>query len=150
MFSEFQKKIIKIATKVIYKKLKTSPLDVHNDLKNTGNPVVAHLYKLLLATSANIKHEHQSRVIVKEFGGLLLWIAYKDTAYRDVFFWLLRKLFDYKDVINPLIDEYYKEPSDFYCNLWQDSMDDTDKQRLNGEIPYNEMSIAEQPFKKKK
>lgn len=137
-------------TWLAYKKLKTSPLDVHNDLINTANPVIYKLYQLLLAASANVKHEHQSRVIIKEFGGLLLWIGYKDTAYRDVLFWLLRKLFDFKDVINPLIDEYYKEPENWIPNLWQDGMDDTDKKKLSGEIPWSGMSTLEQAFKKNK
>jgi len=142
---EYQKKIIRLAERLVLKKLGTSHVAVDDDLKHSGNPLVRILYLLLLSSSAKIKEEYQKKT-VRHLGGLGLWILYKDTAYRDYFFYLIYQLLTHADEILPLVEPYVKKPEDWYVNQWNESKKRTAELRKKGFVPSTEMSVEEKIF----
>ena len=63
---------------------------IHEEMENCGNPVLRYIIRLKKRLLENISEQYQTQMIddVSEF---LLWILYKDTAYRQVFFWALKQ-----------------------------------------------------------
>ena len=143
--AEYEKKIIRFAEKLLLKKLHTSHALIHDDLIHAGNPVVRQLYKMLLLTSKNVKERYQKETI-EHLGGLSLWILYKDTAYKDEFFFILYMLLKNADKILPLMEEYVKNPEDWYVNMWNTTKERTAELRRKGMIPETEMSEEEKIF----
>lgn len=107
--------------------------DIHNDVVNCGNPIIKEIHTIIYDASNQIKEKYQ-RAIGIDYPELALWILYKDTAYRQIFFYVLKKLMDRKDELMPFLNEYYVEPKDWYVNRWWDGKDATDKKKKSGEL----------------
>ncbi len=149
MFGEFQKKLLRIGTNMVLKKMGTSTQLIDYDIEGSTNKVVKALDKILMAGANNFKAGYQSRM-VKNYGRLGLWIMVKDTAYRDFFFWSLYNLLKNADKILPLIEPYVKKPAEWYPNVWVDAKGKTQQLKDEGRIPDYEMSIVEKLFVPKK
>ena len=143
--ADWEKKILKMGLKLVAKKLGKTELVREQQLKSTTNKPVKTLNNLILIASAKLKAPWQARQ-AKIFGQMFLWLALKDTAYRDIFAWTLYKLLKSADKLIPLVEPYVKEPKDWYPNQWRDTLDETKKQRKNGEIPANAKSEVEKLF----
>jgi len=119
---------------------------IHDDIESCGNKTIRKLYKIICKTADNIKHVYQGRMI-REASEILLWAtAYKDTAYRDPFFWALKHILDMKDDIYDDVLKYYKEPEDWYINAWKKSKDNSLRLQEDGKIPKTVMSPDELAF----
>jgi len=118
---------------------------IHDEMKHCGNPFIRYIMKLKNRITDNVKENYQVKIIdqVSEF---MLWVLYKDTAYRQVFFWAMKQMLDDKEKLMPIIEKYYREPEDWYVNNWHDSKEITKKKREKGEIPNSYMSSAERNF----
>ena len=143
--ADWEKKILKMGLKLVAKKLGKTELVREQQLAATTNKPVKTLNNLILIASAKLKAPWQARQ-AKIFGQMFLWLALKDTAYRDIFAWTLYKLLKSADKLIPLVEPYVKEPKDWYPNQWRDTLDETKKQRKNGEIPVNAKSEVEKLF----
>ena len=145
LFGEYSKKVVRLGVKLMRKKLGADVKVVEHDLKYCPNPCIRALDKIITTASDNIKPEFQ-RKTVRELGKLALWIIYKDTAYRDVFFWILYKILKLADKLLPLVEPYVKPPNEWYPNMWEDSRQKTREMKEKGEIPRNAMSPEETIF----
>ena len=143
--SHIHKKTIRAATWLLRKKLgKTAEVDaIHSDLTCCGNAAVQLIVGLLNDASNEMKAPYQKKT-VKQLGELLVWIVYKDTAYRDPLFWMLYQIGNkqIQDAVRP----YVKEPEDWYVNLWEKSKEHTKELRERGEIRAHGMSPDEEIF----
>lgn len=142
---EYQKKIIRLTERLLLKKLSTSYDAIDDDLKHSGNFIIKFLYMLILFTASKINEDYQKNTL-KHLGGLGLWIFYKDTAYRDYFFFTLYQLLKRSDELLPIVEQYVKNPEDWYVNQWHESKKRTKKLREKGLIPNTEMSEEEKIF----
>jgi hypothetical protein len=137
--AEFQKKY-----SITLEKGQTFIDYIHNDLKMSTNPGVRKFYKLILEAGHAMPTDYHSSTIC-DLGAFALWTMYKDTAYRDPFFWILDQL--QKDPeFEKDIKEFVKDPSDWYCPQWIRSKNDTERMRKANEISALEMSSAEARF----
>ena len=119
-----------------------------DDLKTCGNPLFYKIYRILkkdLHDNISEKEKHQ-RAAILDVGGFLLWILYKDTAYREPAVYALKKVLDMKDELMPLIEEYYDEPENWYVNKWSESKEKTKQLRDAGKLGSNELSEEETYF----
>lgn len=119
--------------------------EISDDIENCGNPVIRFFNNLLKRARSNISEKHQKKMI-KDFGEFGLWVMYEDTAYRQIFFWLLKQAFDNKDTLMPLVEKYYVEPEDWYVNQWGTSKRITKEKQEKGELPKGELSEAEKYY----
>ena len=124
---------MKIAEGWFRKKAGASVEAVHGDLSACGNPTFTRIYDLINVTADSIKEKYQANV-VRNFGSLLLWILYKDTAYRDIVLWMIYRICEKATLIMKEIEPYLKEPNDWYVNAWHDSKEHTKKARKEGKI----------------
>lgn len=143
--AEKTKKYIRAATWLLRKKLgETATTDnVHSDMANCGNEAFAVITQLLNIAADNIKEPYQEKT-VRELGELVLWILYKDTAYRDVVFWLMYQMGNKE--IQRMVLPYVKNPEDWYVNVWHDTKANTKKKRERGDLPKNHKSFDETIF----
>ena len=132
-FGDKHKRLMRIAEGWFRKKTKASIEAVHKDLSVCGNPTFTRLYNIINDTAYEIKEEYQSRV-VRNWGSLILWILYKDTAYRDVILYIIYNLCKKATLIMKEIEPYLKEPSEWYVNSWHDSKQHSKKGKANGTI----------------
>ncbi len=143
-FLESDKRIIKAGLWLLRKKLgeSASKKAVHDDLTNCGNDAVRELNKIINEASDKIKAEYQKQVVLQlsEFG---IWVCYKDTAYRDIFFWILNEVLKRPDEFKKMIAPYVKSPEKWHVNIWVDSQKFTQEQKNKGAIPQNATSLAE-------
>lgn len=133
IFGDDIKHSIRLAAWWLRKDYSKKQGDVHNDIINCGNPIVAEIHKIIYDASDQIKEKYQ-RAIGIDYPELAIWIMYKDTAYRQVFFYVLKKLMDKKDELMPFLEKYYVEPKDWYINRWADSKAETQKKKDSGEL----------------
>ena len=120
--------------------------EIHEEMVVCGNRVISRIYELVMKTADNINHIHQ-RNAIKDGTEILLWAtAYKDTAYRDPFFYMLKHLLDMKDDIYKDVLKYYKEPEDWYINAWQNSKKHSKELQESGLKPRTQMSSDELIF----
>jgi len=112
---------------------------MEEDLENCGNPVVALIWKEIKEAGSQIKEEHQ-RITAYEFPMVALWIVYRDTAYNAPFMYIIKKILDKSEKLTPYVDRYYKEPKDWYVNVWHDAKAKTAKLKKEGKI-LNESAI---------
>jgi len=131
--------------KLVAKKLGKTELVREQQLAATTNKPIKTLNNLILIASSKLKAPWQSRQ-AKIFGQMFLWLALKDTAYKNIFMWTLYKLLKSADKLIPLVEPYVKEPKDWYPNQWLDTLDETKRQRKEGKIPANEKSEVEKLF----
>lgn len=117
---------------------------MHDDLKNCTNYPIRRLYYKMLESAKSMGEDYQSCVI-SELGVPILWILYRDTAYRDPFFWMLNEMIQDPDFSKNL-QQYVKPPELWYCPNWSQSKKNTDKLKVKGEITSFEMSPEEKLF----
>lgn len=143
MFGERHKTLIRTAIYLLRKKLgKSAGVEaIHNDIMTCPNKVIRILTEAINSEAEQLTAKYQ-RNTVRELSELALWICYKDTAYRDVFFSILLKAME-----NPeLLDEVRKcaKPSnEWYPNAWIRAKEKTKQLREEGKIPSYAMSPEE-------
>jgi hypothetical protein len=117
---------------------------MHDDLKNCTNYPIRKLYFKMLESAKGMGEEYQANVI-SELGVPILWILYRDTAYRDPFFWMLNEMIQDPDFISNL-KQYVKPPEMWYCSNWRKSKESTANLKARGELSTFEMSEEEKIF----
>jgi len=145
-----QKKLIRLCVWLLRKKLGEcgTAKAIHDDIINCGNPALAFINNLIIESTDKIKCDWQKNTI-NELSEIGIWIgAYKDTAYRDWFFYMLDDFLKQENVekLRELIKPYVKEPKDWHVNLWIDSKEMTKQKREKGELLKNQKSEAESMF----
>lgn len=147
--SEREKKIIRLGVWLLRKKLgeSASVSHIHDDMLYCGNPVIKKITEII-NKSANLCKEDFQKKTVTELSELGLWICYKDTAYRDMFFWILNEMLEHADELKKELKPYVKEPKDWYVNVWHEGKKDSQKKRESGEIPFYAFSETEKVFSK--
>lgn len=142
--SESDKRIVKWGVYLLRKKLGESANKekIHDDMSNCGNAVVALITKIINDNAAQIKCNHQ-KDIVNDLSELGLWICYKDTAYRDIFFAIINDILNNSDELRELIKPYVKPSKDWHVNVWMDSREMTKEKQAKGEVLKSTVSIAE-------
>ena len=141
------KKYVRAGVWLLRKKLgkeATAPA-IHDDLTNSGNKLIQLLSQMLTYASREIKEEYQAKV-VKDLGEFFLWIMYKDTAYRDIFFWVLDQILQRGEEIRRWIKPYVKDPHDWNVNVWHRSKASTERLRKEKRIPPYMKSFDENLF----
>jgi len=144
ILSQSDKRVVKIAMYLLRKKLgeSASAEAIHNDMKNCGNLGVRKVSSIITEASEFVKCDWQKRIVadLSEFG---LWVCYKDTAYRDIFFYILDEICKNADEIRKQIKPYVKPPEKWHVNVWIDSKNETRKELEEGKILPGTVSIAE-------
>lgn len=141
------KKALRILMQVGYKKLQTDLKAMGEDLDCNQNAVIRNLNTILKIGANHLKQEDDwQKNMVLGYGQGFLWTITKDTAYRDVFFWMLDKLLEHPEELRKMLKPYVKPPEEWIPNLWQNSKDKTKKKRQKGEIPVNRKSLEESMF----
>jgi hypothetical protein len=146
-FGKLQKRLLRLGIHVLRKKLGecATKENIHEDLMNAGNPIVSKLHNHIIDGGNKLEHGYQ-RETVHELGELLLWIVYHDTAYRDVFFWLVNDVLQHAEEYQEDLKPYLKDPYDWTVNTWVRSMEETRRLRREGKIPEYAKSKAEEIF----
>lgn len=144
-FGERQKKIFRILMKMGMAKLNLEKQVAEENLEITSNKIIAALNTILLACVHQIKPKWQ-RECVKLYGQAMLWIIQKDTAYRDLFFWMLYQVLKRADKLLKLIEPYVKPPEEWYCNKHKDSVDKTHRLKKEDKISADSKSFEESIF----
>jgi len=144
LLAESDKRIIKLGLWLMRKKLGESANKekIHEDMLNCGNFAVKELAKVINDAASKINEKYQKEIVTQlsEFG---LWICYKDTAYRDIFFWIINEILKNPDKYRELIKPYVKNPDKWHVNVWSESKNLTKKLREEGKIPKTAFSTAE-------
>ncbi len=141
-YGEHSKKILRLLLKLGYRHLKVDMAIMDENLKFYPNPVIKNLNSILVIGANQLKPEWQ-RDMVKRFGQLALWIIAKDTAYNDVFFWILNEMLKKSAELQVLIKPYVKPPEKWIPNIWFESKEKTKRLRKEGKIPKNMHSFEE-------
>jgi len=118
---------------------------IHEEMEDCGNPIIRYCYRLKKKVLSKISSKWQVKMI-DQFSEFILWIMYKDTAYRQIFFWSLKQILDNKDELMPIVEKYYVEPEDWYVNAWERSKAITKEQREKGQTSDSDLSYAEKFF----
>jgi len=144
LLSDADKRLVKWTIYLLRKKLgeQSSRQAIHDDMQNCANLGVREISAIVNNAADKVKCPYQSAV-VKDLTELGLWICYKDTAYRDVFFYLLNDILNNADEIKEMIKPYVKPPEKWHVNIWIDSKNMTAKQIAEGSIPRGTVSEAE-------
>ena len=119
--------------------------EIHDDIMNCGNPVIRVVHQIIREAGDHIKEPYQN-ALIKDGSDLGFWVIYKDTAYRDPFFYILRNILEQKEKLMPMLDEYLKKPEDWYINTWTRTKEHTAKLKAAGEISIDDMSPDEKIF----
>lgn len=119
---------------------------IHEDILSCGNPVLRKMLAIIVKDGANNIRELYQQALIRDGMELIFWTIYKDTAYRDPFFYVLKKILDKKDELYPLVEEYVKEPDDWYINVWTSTRDNTVALRKEGKLTNAQMSPDEEIF----
>lgn len=135
------KKLIRFALWFIYKKSGKTKEFISEDMKHCGNDVIRKMMNKINEGLNEIKEEPQ-RNRTREVAEFMLWIMYKDTAYRQPFFYILNEIIKDKDIFKGM-NNFIVEPKNWYVNQWHDSKAMTDKQRKEGKITDGELSQCE-------
>ena len=142
--SEAEKRILKLSLFLLRKKLgeSASIKAIHDDMLNCGNLGIRRVHEILNADINLIKCKYQ-RELLMQLSELFMWFGYKDTGYRDEFFYTLDDVLSHADEIRKLIKPYVKSPEKWHVNQWMDSRLETRKQIAEGKILKGSVSIAE-------
>jgi hypothetical protein len=142
--SEPNKRLIKWGVYLLRQKLgeQANAKNIHDDMMNCGNLGIRYLANLNIQTAEFVKCDHQ-KLIQLELVELFLWFVYKDTAWRDQFFYNLDIILQHADELRELIKPYVKQPKDWHVNVWMDSKKETDKETKDGKILKGDVSFAE-------
>lgn len=123
---------------------KTAIEIMHDDLLNCTNYPIRIMYKKMMEAAGYMGESYQATIIT-DMGAPVLWMAYRDTAYRDCFFWWQNEVItDPCMVVN--LKPYVKPPSMWYCPNWKQSKDATHRKKDSGEIKSFDMSPEEKMF----
>jgi len=141
-WGEHSKKILRLLLKLGYHHLKVDMEVIDDSLRFFPNPIIRNLNDILIVGSNQIKPYWQRRM-TKQYGQLILWLVSKDTAYRDVFFWILQSILKKADTLLILIEPFVKPPEQWSPNLWFDSVEKTKKLKKEGKLPDNVHSFEE-------
>lgn len=117
---------------------------VHDDLRMCPNQGIRKIYKKLLTAGEAMPTQHHSSIIT-DMGAFLLWVAFKDTAYRDPLFWMMDELLGDKELKND-IKLFVKQPKDWYCPQWIASKEETARLQDEGKLQEFGLSPAERRF----
>lgn len=141
------KKHIKLALWYIRKKYSDGRTknEIASDLENSGNLVIRMLNDELKNSTGKICQCYHKDISL-EMAQLLLWIVYKDTAFRDVFFYTLKNILEKNEKLLKEIDQYIVPPEKWYVNLWYKTKENTKKAREKGELSSFEQSYDENIF----
>ena len=115
---------------------------IDENLKFYPNPIIKNLNAALIVTTDQIKPYWQ-RTMMKQYGQLILWLIAKDTAYRDVFFYMLSMILKQADKLLVLIEPYVKPFEQWIPNTWFDSLEKTKQLKKEGKLPDNGHSFEE-------
>lgn len=133
--------IISIIIKHMYKQLDGffTFREIIKDTIDYANPALNYIYKEF---NKNVNLDSVWKQIhVDALTRLFLWFAQRDTAYRDMFFWIIYHIGNIK--LKKLTKPYVKPPEKWYGNLWIDGQELTKKKRKKGEISEYEFSEIE-------
>jgi len=144
-WGEHSKKILRLLLKLGYRHLKVDMNAIDDSLRFYPNPVIKNLNELLVIASDKIKPYWQRRM-TRQYGQLIIWIVAKDTAYRDVFFWMLSEILKRADKLLVIIEPFVKPPEEWIPNIWHDSKERTSKLRKEGKLPTNMHSFEESMY----
>lgn len=144
MGANTDKKVIRMAIWLLHKKLGKSYSDMENDLKNCGNDVFREMYNILLETSEKVDRDFQRNTTLR-IGTVLLWILYRDTAYRDITYDALRTII-LSDDLTTALDSYWKPANEWMVNVWSRSKKHTEELSKKGKIAPNQVSLDEEIF----
>jgi len=138
------KKVFRMLLILGYKYLKKDMKMISHDLQYNQNPVVRNLNALMIL-SANELHQSDNwqKNMVLGYGQGGLWAVIKDTAYREYFFWTLDKLLEHAEELREMLKPYVKPPEEWTPNLWQKSIDKTNRLKREKKIPMNSKSLEE-------
>jgi len=142
VFGDYSKKILRMGAFLVRKKLHTDIKTISEDMSHCGNPAIAAINKILVAGADNIEPGFQRRT-AKDFGQLGLWILYKDTAYRDVFFWMLYQILSRADTLLPLVEPFVKPVNEWYPNDWVHQQQESQRLKQEHKIPDNGKCLGE-------
>lgn len=144
LLAEADKRLVKWSLYLLRKKLgeQASVKAIQDDMKNCGNLGIKVINDIVLDTTSFVKCDHQKNIII-DLTQLGLWICYKDTGYRDIFFYLLDEILKRADEIRELIKPFVKPPEQWHVNVWIDSKNLTSEQVEKGEILKGSVSFAE-------
>ena len=117
---------------------------VHDDLRVCTNPGIRKIYNQILLAGEAMPTQHHSSIIV-DLGSFLLWVVYKDTAYRDPLFWMINNIISDPNFKKD-IQSYVVEPKDWYCPRWIQSKENTEQLRKENRIADYALSPDEQTF----
>lgn len=142
-----QKKIIRIIMWLLQKKLGKTVDDMANDLEHCGNPIFQELYLVLMETVNNNESKFQRKTSY-QVGVTMLWILYRDSAYKDPTYWSLAQLLLKAPELLTILSNkgYLKPPAKWSCNVWDRSRKRTKMLQDRGDIPKNAKSIDEDIF----
>ncbi len=147
-WGEHSKKILRLLLKLGYRHLKVDMDIIDENLAFFPNPVIKNLNSIILIGSNKIKPYWQRRMF-RQYSQLVLWIIGKDTAYRDVFFWILNEILKKSDELQKMIKPFVKPPSEWIPNLWYDGVQKTKQLKKDGKLPDNMHSFEESMYVKK-
>jgi len=143
--AEREKKIIRLTLWLLHKKLGLSTEEMAKDLENCGNQIFREMYAILKETCNNIQRPFQKRTAY-EVGVVFMWLAYKDTAYKNPTEWAFTQTLLRAPQLLQVTEEITKPPEEWTANVWHQSKKDTDKLRAEGKISNNEHSPAEEIY----
>jgi len=151
---------VRIVAKIVQNKLQKEMIDkyhiripegktfidlVHDDLRMCPNQGIRKIYKKLLLAGEAMPTQHHSSMIV-DLGSFILWITFKDTAYRDPLFWIMDGLLSDPDFKNDIQQLVVKNPKDWYCPQWIASKKETKRLKDEGKLEEFGLSPAEKIF----
>lgn len=147
--TDYEKRLLQIAIKWFIKHYTKGEknVDIKDDIEHCGNPVIRKVYKQVITEMLKNIDESAGHQIhrIDEVVTFLLWILYKDTAYRQPAMWAFRKLLEMKDELMPYLEDI-DEPCDWYVNRWVESKKMTSEGIERGDVPESGMSVAESFF----
>jgi len=145
LLSEKEKKLVRLTVYLLRKKLGecAKAENIHNDMLDCGNDGIREIAKIINET-ADLVQEPYQRKTIKQISELGLWICYKDTAYRDNFFYTLDKILSNAEAIRVMIKPYVKHPDKWTVNSWNESKKITAEEKKDKKIM--QLSDAEKIF----
>lgn len=147
-WGEHSKKILRLLLKLGYHHLKVDMDIIDENLKFYPNPAIKNLNAILTIGANQIKPYWQRRMTL-QYGQLILWLIAKDTAYRDIFFWVFDEVLKRAEAFRAMIKPFVKSPAQWTPNIWFDSKGKTKQLREEGKIPENMHSFEETMWIKK-
>jgi hypothetical protein len=133
-FNIIETKLIKHLLQYSYKMLKGQwTYDVIlEEMENGSNSAMRLLLnKVTTSLEQTIDNEYERRILY-DFASTGLWFAQHDTAYRDIFFWILHEIGN--DEIKKVVKPFYLTADKWYINIWHDHYLESDKMRKKGEL----------------